>query len=252
MEKAEITIRVSAREDFVPVSSFLTIVGNAISILKDIERTTKTKGPSQWKVSGASLRSPLTFTIFSDSDQGKEIAHEYMRVFEEAEKTDEIDIPRWFPGILEKAKQLVSVLGDGVSQIAFSVPGRASVNATQRVAATADYLLSPVYEDYGSLEGTLETLSVHGKAHFTIFDPITGKAVRCYFPSNKLEDAYRAFNRRVTVTGKAKYNRMGNAVSISVEKIRELEGGVTTREMEGINITEGTDSAGYVRGLRDA
>jgi hypothetical protein len=171
--KAEITIKVRAREDFVPVRSFLTIIDSTLSILKELEHA-KHYVSAEWKVSAASLQSPLTLTIGCDDANGQELVREYLGVFEETEKSEKFSPDRWTQKTLEGAKRVVSVLNDGVSQITFVSPGIEAISPTQRVAASVDYLLAPAYEDYGSFEGRLETLSVHGRTRFNIFDQITG------------------------------------------------------------------------------
>ncbi len=252
MPKAEITIKVTAREDYVPVNSFLTVIGNTLSILRDLGHVPGVEEPINWKVSAASLKSPLSLTIFSEAPHSDEIVREYLDVFQQAEKSEALPFNRWNPRTLEKAKQLVSVLNDGVAQVTFSAIGASPVTPTQRVAASVDYLLAPAYEDYGSFEGKLETLSVHGKTRFNIYDPITGRSIQCFFALEKLQDAHSAFNHRVVVSGKAKYSRVGDPVSVLVEDIRVLVGGIKLADLDGIDITGGIESAMYIRGIRDA
>ncbi len=252
MPKAEITIKVRAREDFVPVRSFLTIVGSTLSMLNEIGRASPRLSKADWRVSGASLQSPLTLTISSEAPESAAVVRECIGVFEHAEGSSELPAKRWGERTLEKAKELVSVLNDGVAQITFVSNGAKSVSPTQRVAASVDYLLAPAYEDYGSFEGKLETLSVHGKTRFSIFDSVTGRAIHCYFASDKLSEAHAAFNQRVLVSGKAKYSRIGNPISVNVDNIRILQGGVKLSDLQDIDITGGIESAKYIRGLRDA
>jgi hypothetical protein len=251
MPKAEITIKVRARDELVPVRSFLTIVDSALSILKELQHS-KHYASAEWKISAASLQSPLTFTIGSDDPNGQELVREYLGVFKEAEKSEKFPPDRWTQKTLEGAKRVVSVLNDGVAQITFTSAGIETISPTQRVAATVDYLLAPAYEDYGSFEGRLETLSVHGRTRFNIFDPITGRPVSCYFKEGQLEKAHSAFNHRVLITGTVKYSRIGQPVSVIVDDIRVLVGGVKLDDLREIDITGGIESAMYVRRLRDA
>jgi hypothetical protein len=178
------------------------------------------------------------------------LVRNYLSVFEEAEGSMELSKNRWSIRTLENARDIVSVLSDGVSQITLS-SGSEIVSPTQRVAATVDYLIAPAYEDYGTLEGRLETLSVHRKTRFNIYDPLTGQPISCSFRTDKLEEAHAAFNKRVAISGSIKYGRIGNPVSIQVDNIRVLEGGVRTSEFRDTDLTGGIDSGTYVRSLRD-
>lgn len=250
MPKAEITIKVRAREDFVPVRSFLTIIESTLSILKDLEHA-RHFIPTEWKVSAASLRSPLTFTIGCDDPSGQELVREYLGVFEQTDKSEKFPPERWPQKTLESAKKIVSVLNDGVSQITLVSPGSEAISPTQRVAASVDYLLAPAYEDFATLEGQLETISVHGRTRFNIYDSLTRRAIACFFGPDKLDEALAAFNKRIAVSGNAKYSRLGQPISIAVDEIRYLKGGVKAEELKDIDITSGAESSKYVKGLRD-
>jgi hypothetical protein len=253
MPRSEITIKVRAREDFVPVGSFLTIVSNTLSILRSLDHIVRrSKKAAEWKVSAASLQSPLTLTISSDDPQSENLAREYLGTFEAIEKSSEIQKDRIPFTVLEQAKALVSVLNDGVAQIGFSTPGSAVVYPTQRVAANVDYLTAAAYEDFSTIEGKIETLSVHGRTLFRIYEDLTGFSVVCYFKAEQLDEAHGAFNKRVAVSGITKYSRMGRPISVQVEAIRKLIGGIRVEELNDIDLTGGVPSEEYIRRMRDA
>jgi hypothetical protein len=251
MPKAEITIRVRARDEFVPVDSFLTIVGNTLSMLRAIDRTVRRQAKSaEWQISAASLQSPLSLTISSDDPQSEYVVREYLGTLDAIEKSPDISKERVPFTVLERAKELVSVLNNGVAQMTFSAPHATPVQPTQRVAANVDYLTAPAYEDFSSFEGRMETLSVHGRDVFRIYDDLTGQSIACFFSPDKLDEAYGAFNKRVSVSGNAKYSRIGRPVSIRVETIRMLRGGVRLDQLTKIDITGGIPSEQYVRKVR--
>jgi hypothetical protein len=207
---------------------------------------------AQWKVSAASLQSPLSLTLSSDEPQSDFVTREYMGTLDAIDKSSDIPKESISQSILEHAKELVSVLNDGVAQLSFSTPVYPAIHPTQRVAANVDYLTAPAYEDYSTIEGKIETLSVHGRTLFRIYDEITGHSIACFFREDKLAEAHGLFNKRVSVSGVAKYNRMGRAVSIRVENIRQLVGGIKLDQLKDINITGGIPSEDYIRKLRDA
>ncbi len=253
MPRSEITIKVRARDDLVPVDSLIKIVSNTLSILRSLDRSVRMhERAAQWKISAASLQSPLSLTLSSDAPQSDFVAREYMGTLDAIDKSSDIPKESISQSILEHAKDLVSVLNDGVSQISFSTPIYAAIHPTQRVAANVDYLIAPAYEDYSTIEGKIETLSVHGRTLFRIYDEITGHSIVCFFKEDKLSEAHGLFNQRVSVSGLAKYNRIGRPVSIRVEHIRKLVGGIKLEQLVGIDITGGIASEDYVRKLRDA
>jgi hypothetical protein len=87
------------------------------------------------------------------------------------------------------------------------------------LASNLDRLLSTPVKDYGSVEGKLQTLSERGGFHFAVFDQLTDDGIRCEIPQERSAEAWRAFGKRVAVSGEVKYDRGGMPVSIRVEEI---------------------------------
>lgn len=88
------------------------------------------------------------------------------------------------------------------------------------VADTASRILEPEFEDEGSVEGTLEILSGHGKFEVVVFDPLDGRSIKCEIPDPKLISvALTSFMKRVEIFGKVRYRKDGVAVSVRVERI---------------------------------
>lgn len=75
-------------------------------------------------------------------------------------------------------------------------------------------------ETIGSVEGTLEAISIHGQPYFNVFDAVTGHAVRCNFPQNIFEAAKAALGKRVLVRGVILSRPDGKRTSV---RVRELE-----------------------------
>lgn len=94
-----------------------------------------------------------------------------------------------------------------------------SVPLKQEIEDTAKKILDPVFEDDGSIEGTLEVLSGHGKYEVVLYDPIDGRAVTCEVGTEQMKVALDSFMHRVEVFGKVRYRRDGLAVSVKVEQI---------------------------------
>jgi len=84
---------------------------------------------------------------------------------------------------------------------------------------TAAQLLEPLYEDEGSIEGTLEVLSGHGRLEVVVYDPLDGRAIKCELSPEDMRSALDNFMRRVEVFGKIRYRRDGMAVSVKVDEI---------------------------------
>jgi hypothetical protein len=143
----------------------------------------------------------------------------------------------------------------------FAAPGEESVSPTLRSAALIDEFFgrrAACHLSNTTVEGSLETVTIHGGEAFDVFDQLTGTRVRCMLPDGQISEAVNALGKRVAVSGRAKFSDKGRPVSIEVESIRVLRTKSAlpaASDFEGdgkLNITGGTDSAEFVRRLRDA
>ncbi|MHB1955838.1 MAG: hypothetical protein ACYCOU_19070 [Sulfobacillus sp.] len=96
---------------------------------------------------------------------------------------------------------------------------KTSRTVTSAVSTGAAQILDPVYEDDGSIEGTLEVVSGHGTLRVVVYDAVDARPVKCELNEKDIQTAIEAFMRRVEVYGKVRYRRDGNPVSVKVNKI---------------------------------
>jgi len=76
------------------------------------------------------------------------------------------------------------------------------------------------YNDYGTIEGRLETIQEsYGSLQFSIRDAMLHQKVRCYFPEALLPEVFDKFRKRVEVSGVIHYRKNGMAISIEAEHI---------------------------------
>ena len=94
-----------------------------------------------------------------------------------------------------------------------------NVALSAKTAAHVDRLLGVDIEEYGTMEGRLQTLSERRGPHFAIFDELTDQAIRCNVERERLDEAWRAFGRRVAVSGMIRYRKDGDPISIEAETI---------------------------------
>ena len=98
-------------------------------------------------------------------------------------------------------------------------------------------VLSWKYEDYGSVEGKLQSISSRGELKFILYECLTDKAVKCIFKEDLLAKAVQSFNRRIYVFGILRYNNSHDPVSIVVQELDVFpddNGLPTFSEMKGI------------------
>lgn len=92
----------------------------------------------------------------------------------------------------------------------------------KKIAERAGEILDAAYEDFGSVEGTLEKLSAHDAFEFVIYDSLTNQAIKCEVEESKIQDAWSAFRKRVEVIGKVHYRKDGKPVSVKAKEIIEF------------------------------
>ncbi len=111
--------------------------------------------------------------------------------------------------------------------------------------------------DKGSISGILESLNIHGgKNKFTVY-PIAGPTkIDCHFPQRLVDEAIKAVNRYIELTGDVKYRRYANYPhEIIVEEMEifpdenELP---TIYDLQGMapNATHGVSSEVFIANIR--
>jgi hypothetical protein len=109
--------------------------------------------------------------------------------------------PPYFSDVdLERARELANPVGDEVRAISLRRPSRPSrprprrIQVTKRLVANVDELIGPRLESFGTVEGTLEAVTIHGRRAFYIWDQLSGRRVECFFGDRiTLEDILAAF-----------------------------------------------------------
>jgi hypothetical protein len=117
-------------------------------------------------------------------------------------------------------------------------------------------LLPTQREETGSVEGTLETISVHKAKTFVIYDSITRKGVTCHISDDALlSKATAALGKKVFVGGRVSFNVKNEPVKIVVRMLRiigENKTLPTARELLGSNpnMTGDLSTDEYIESIR--
>ncbi len=96
---------------------------------------------------------------------------------------------------------------------------RKPVNVTYKTVAHIAELQKEGYQDHGTVEGKLQTVSERGGFKFVLYEPVWDESIKCYFEDELLKDALKCFGKRVQVSGLIKYRKDGSPTSIKVERI---------------------------------
>lgn len=250
-----LTIKITGKNNnIIPATSFLVVVYNMLRVLRDVDAAVA-KDPDnilktsslEWSISKTEMNSPLTLDIVPllssqpndyQDDNGRKVliaCEQGLRAIENDSKA----VPPYFrEKTLLAASKVVRVLNDGVRSIEIFTPYTKPLLLTQRLAAHVDEMVSLTYTDFGTFEGRLASLSVHGRSMFRIEDEIYGY-ITCYFKEEHLEELkHGMFSERVAVFGEAKYSPSGQPISIQVEQIERLRSRNDLpqfADLEGIN-----------------
>jgi hypothetical protein len=131
-------------------------------------------------------------------------------------------IPRNFSDLaLEAAAKLAAVGHNGVSRIEIGLGGR-KVEVTQHIQVNVAEVTKEKIRTMGSIEGTIEAISVHGRKRFVLYDRQTGRAVNCLFDFDEHAIFDRPWRKRVLVRGIIWSRADGRPVSIHVSKPEDI------------------------------
>ena len=128
---------------------------------------------------------------------------------------------------LEKALELASVIdvrSTDSETLRITANGKSSL-LSHKIVANVESLLRTSVTTFGTVEGTLQTLSIRGGIHCVIYDPLTDHAVRCNFHSKDtdlFEEIIQHFKSRIIAYGKIAYKKDGQPKTILVEDFREI------------------------------
>ena len=150
---------------------------------------------------------------------------------------------------------LTSVLNGHVTAIRFETQAR-------------DYLISnrlqvgeksePIQYSYGTVKGTIETLTKHKKLSFTLWDSLFDKPVHCYFKPGEEENMRFVWGKKAVVSGKiGRQPKTGKPLIVRdvnyVRPLEEVDPGSFRRARGALNWGKGGETAeDMIRRLRDA
>jgi hypothetical protein len=126
---------------------------------------------------------------------------------------------------LERARDLASPVGDEVRAVRIrrERTGKPAerVTVTKRLAANVEEIIGGQVESFGTIEGRLEGIIVHGRRVFYIWDALTSRRVECSFGNRiPLGDVLAAFEKRVAVRGIIRRRKTGEPVSVEANELR--------------------------------
>lgn len=253
-----LTISIGKANERVGYHPFVGTIANTLRLFDAIDREiSKDRTPAMiWEITAVSMKSPIEITFQSRAKKGRQsvvFAEDVLHGLQAIARSA-IRPPHFSDEAMWAARSMVHALS-----VPFTLKSNGvRVQPTQHIAANVDSVLGQHsgYCDEAAVDGQLDTISVHGSPQFVIFDAITDRGVKCYFPDDQIGSVVDLLKNRVRVYGTARFNKNDEVVSVEVdsfERLPEQDECPTIKDLHAaqINITGGEDAADYVRRLRD-
>ncbi len=209
-------------EEEITVIEFKDALDHFLGLVKDVTRHVVPRRSQNWLIKVYPGSAGIGFYAKPGTLTSSEIDLIRQTVLEGISTLEQGKRPRAFSDrAIEHAKGISNVFAKRKkpSRIRVWSANDESLLVKNTVSETADKLLEPVYEDEGSVEGTLEIVSGHGKFEVVVYDPIDARAIKCELSEEEMLHALGSFMKRVEIFGKIRYRKDGLPVSVRVEKI---------------------------------
>ncbi len=90
---------------------------------------------------------------------------------------------------------------------------------TSALRDNVDQIIGPEQEEWGTVEGRIESMTIHGHRRFNLYEPISGNRIECDFAHRiRTEDIGYAVDKRSAVSGIIVY-RGDTVVRVAAEEI---------------------------------
>ena len=258
---ARVRLKIDGNVGSISIHTFLSATENELRILQDLDSAISRApgGTLDWLVTDLSLGSLVieldSRSRLEDKNIGLDVANVFAKGLHQIEEEGTTP-PYYSEYTLQKAKALLRLIGrDGAVGLHVSSPGF-SADLTARASANIGELIPVRHESLGSVEGTIEMISIHGSPRFVIYHSRTRKAVSCRFDSARwLSQIKDALGRRVYVTGVLHTNVRGEPLRVHMEDmvfLRQEEELPTPSEIRGIDphLTGDVSTSDYLRSVR--
>jgi hypothetical protein len=222
----------------VSLPAYATAMHRVVQILRELDAAITGGGGTSlgWYIQDLSKNGSLGIEIKSKvkpqakskksprKDISTSVAESFVTTFENIQKRG-ISPPYLSEYGLKKLQSMMELLhtNGAIGYRATAVDTTRFVDVDESAEKTLRQLLPPSREEIGSVEGRLETISVHGAKKFIIYHAITRKAVTCIISNDAdLDVAKGALGRKVLVSGLVTVNVKNEPIRVNVGTLRVL------------------------------
>ena len=173
-------------------------------------------------------------SLLPDVDAGNKVASAFVDGFRQIEQ-DGTTPPYFTERALVEAQRILGLIGKEGATGLVVADLYDHVELTAQASMNAGQLLRVWRQSIGSVEGRLETISLHGKSRFILYHDLTRKAVTCKFdPTRWLDEMKESLGHRVRVYGIVYSNIRGEPLRVEIDRIRRLHSSAEIPTIEGM------------------
>jgi hypothetical protein len=249
----------------IPAREFLSTARDLVGMLVRINMCISRERRLEWVISALDTGSTTfavapTYSVPGAHGMEQDVIASLVRGLRSLE--EEPIRPQYFDDdLLRLSKRLVQDMDGGIVGVVVEHQrhGRRidTARLTRHIADHVDDILGPPQKEVGSVEGVLETLSIHETEHVQVYDPITGRGTRCEFSPEVFQELLAYLGHRVVVFGEIQTR--GRERTVKATSYRVLRGGnelpdilKTIQELSILFMeVEYDDFGAYVRKGRD-
>lgn len=271
---AKLRFEIEGDPDNVQFHTYWHALADAMSVLRELDSAISGKyhGALKWYVSHLSSNGTLAIDLLAKLrpvklkknqpapvDISADVTRTFVVGFENLEQGTSPPYISEFG--LERIKDMLEHLGlNGARGYrATNLDEGRSIAVSNKTKDTVRQLLPADRFALGSVEGTLETISIHNQQKFVVYHALSKRAVTCFWKDandpDMLKLAFNALGKRVLASGRVEFNAKGDAGRVRAEEIRILgeDQLPTTADLAGSapGIAGDLTSADYIRSLRE-
>ena len=253
-----ITFVVHPQNEFASLDLFLKSVEDVSRLIKEVDFVvTKERSKRKWIITKLQASAP-TVTISPIVDgRTLDVFAEGLQLLSADDVTE--PPPHFTADVLKDVKKMSRLFRgkDKAKGLSFHVNGSKVATIDARTREKVDRILRTTVDVFGSLEGELDAVNLHGgSGHFTIWERLSGHPVRCEFHKSRWTDTIKALlERRVLVSGKVRYFANGKPTLIrDVDHIEDRTASTSSNVSDFgaiADLTSGLDPDEYLAKLRE-
>jgi len=256
-------VTLSMRGDFIPFHTFTSAIGDLSELLYEIDMDISGIETLQWGI-----------RKLKATDNAIEAVPRVIK--KSFEDNSHIIVPTLLKGLrlirqkparphhfnddaLDSAKDLTNSVNGYIHQIAVNGTTNGKLGKpiilTHRISEHVETVIGPRYKTVGSVEGTLDMISIRKPSRFGIRHAITGRSVKCRFSDAMIEQVKAGLGQRVNASGIVYYNAQDEPVRVDVEWLRVLGDKLDLPQASEIggsdpDFTDELSTEDYMRSLR--